>query len=83
MHCFEYIISNIFVLGHMIMQTLEPISTVGMTLADSDRLTEMTRELMLKEYQKITAECVKNFANPEWKNMKRPRMTMVPSQKSK
>jgi hypothetical protein len=67
--------------GHLILQALEPISTVGMTMADVDRLTEHTRDIMLKEFEKLTEECQRNFADPVWKNQKRPRMTTVPSKK--
>lgn len=42
--------------GHVILKALEPIDTEGMTEADHVGLMERTREVMVKEYEKLALE---------------------------
>lgn len=61
--------------GHVIMKALEPISTKGMVDADNEALMEITRNVMLEEYEKLAAEVDEMSQKKEWRDMKRPRVS--------
>jgi lysophosphatidate acyltransferase len=61
--------------GHSIMQVLGPISTNGLTLADTNDLMERTRDVMLAEYGKLQVEVIQNLKNVDWKCAQRPIFT--------
>ena len=65
-----------FTNGHIIVKALDPIPTKGMVDADHEELMEKTRNAMLAEYEKIAAEVDKLSVTKEWRDKKRPRITL-------
>lgn len=64
--------------GHVILQALEPIPTVGMSADDDcDALMERTREVMLTEYEKLAKEVDTLAIDKEWCERKRPRLLEI------
>jgi lysophosphatidate acyltransferase len=49
--------------GRVTIQVLEPISTVGLTLADSNDLMERTRNKILAEYEILKDKLAQNVTN--------------------
>lgn len=62
---------------HTIISLLDPIPTKGLTEADVDQLRDKTRNVMLKEYEKLAAEVELKAKTPDWVNKSRPRLTLV------
>lgn len=62
--------------GHIIVKALDPIPTTGMVDADHELLMEKTRSVMLAEYEKIAAEVDELSQKKEWRDKKRPRITL-------
>lgn len=68
--------NNTFDKGHIIVKALEPIPTKGLVDADHEELMEKTRNVMLAEYEKIAAEVDEKSKKKEWRDKKRPRITL-------
>lgn len=66
----------IFDEGHVIVEALEPIPTKGMVDADHEALMERTRNAMLAKYKEIAAEIDEMSQKKEWRETKRPRLTV-------
>lgn len=62
--------------GHIIVKALEPIPTKGLVDADHEDLMERTRVVMLAEYEKIAAEVDELSLKKEWREKKRPRISL-------
>lgn len=67
---------------HTIITLLDPIPTKGLTEDDVDQLREKTRNVMLKEYEKLSEEVALKAKIPDWVNKSRPRLTLVNQKKN-
>uniref|UniRef100_A0A182NEM7 1-acylglycerol-3-phosphate O-acyltransferase n=1 Tax=Anopheles dirus TaxID=7168 RepID=A0A182NEM7_9DIPT len=72
---------HIFDDGHVIIDTLEPIPTAGLTKADLDQLIERTRNAMLTRYEELNREVDAGLKNPRWANADRPRFKVYEGKK--
>lgn len=67
---------NTFDKGHIIVEVLEPIPTKGMVDEDHEKLMDMTRDAMLAAYERVAAEVDEKAQSKEWRDKKRPRITL-------
>lgn len=72
----------IFKPGHVIMNVLEPIPTQGFTKDNLDDLIKRTRDAMLAEYEKLSAEMDANLVDPKWVQASRPRFVVYDDKKT-
>lgn len=72
----------IFKPGHVIMNVLEPIPTAGLTKDNLDELIKRTRDAMLAEYERLSAEMDANLVDPKWVRTSRPRFTVYDDKKT-
>lgn len=68
---------------HTIISVLDPIPTKGLTENDVDQLRDKTRNVMLKEYEKLSEEVALKAKIPDWLNKSRPRLTLVNNKRTK
>nr|XP_019932603.2 uncharacterized protein LOC109622643 [Aedes albopictus]XP_029719963.1 uncharacterized protein LOC109429617 [Aedes albopictus] len=68
--------------GHVIMNVLEPIPTKDLTKDNLDELIKRTRDAMLAEYERLTAEMDANLADPKWVRASRPRFVSYDGKKT-
>ncbi|XP_040161729.1 1-acyl-sn-glycerol-3-phosphate acyltransferase beta-like isoform X1 [Anopheles arabiensis] len=73
---------HIFDDGHVIIDTLEPIPTAGLTKADLDQLIERTRTAMLARYEELNREVDDGLKSVQWVNRDRPRFTVYEGKKT-
>ncbi|XP_053665035.1 1-acyl-sn-glycerol-3-phosphate acyltransferase beta-like [Anopheles marshallii] len=73
---------HIFDDGHVIIDTLEPIPTVGLTKADLDQLIDRTRNAMLAKYEELNREIDAGLKNPQWVKQDRPRFKVYEGKKT-
>ncbi|XP_053696415.1 1-acyl-sn-glycerol-3-phosphate acyltransferase beta-like [Sabethes cyaneus] len=72
----------IFKPGHVLINVLEPIPTVGLTKDNLDELIKRTRDAMLSEYEKLSAEMDANLVDPKWLRAERPRLSILDGKKT-
>ncbi|XP_065094184.1 1-acyl-sn-glycerol-3-phosphate acyltransferase-like [Ochlerotatus camptorhynchus] len=71
----------IFKPGHVLMNVLEPIPTTGLTKDNLDELIKRTRDAMLAEYERLSAEMEANLVDPKWVRTSRPRFVVYDDDK--
>ncbi|XP_058820089.1 1-acyl-sn-glycerol-3-phosphate acyltransferase-like [Topomyia yanbarensis] len=71
----------IFKPGHVIINVLEPIPTKGITKDNLNDLITRTRDVMLSEYEKLSAEMDANLVDPKWLRSERPRLAIYDGDK--
>ncbi|XP_055545295.1 1-acyl-sn-glycerol-3-phosphate acyltransferase beta-like [Wyeomyia smithii] len=72
----------IFKPGHVLINVLEPIPTAGVTKDNLDDLIKRTRDAMLSEYEKLSAEMDANLVDPKWLRTERSRFSIDDGKKS-
>uniref|UniRef100_A0A182IYG6 1-acylglycerol-3-phosphate O-acyltransferase n=1 Tax=Anopheles atroparvus TaxID=41427 RepID=A0A182IYG6_ANOAO len=73
---------HIFDDGHVIVDTLDPIPTKGLTKNDLDQLIERTRSAMLARYDELNREIDAALKDPRWVALDRPRVTVYEGKKT-